>query len=62
MAKNDNEMVKNVLANIDLNNEEILRHEKELKECNTSEESLEVKEELILMRKMMMMTKILPQT
>ena len=46
MAKNDNEMVKNVLANIDLNNEEILRHEKELKECNTSEESLEVKEEV----------------
>ena len=46
MAKNDKETVKDVLANIDLNNEEILRLEKELEEHNTSEESLEVKEEV----------------
>ena len=46
LAKNDKETVKDVLANIDLNNEEILRLEKELEEHNTSEESLEVKEEV----------------
>ena len=45
LAGNDKEAVINLMSSIDLTNEEKVRLEKEVEDCNTSEESFEVKQE-----------------